>query len=149
MKKIVIGTALALAVNLALALEMGVHASRDFSTLNRNSMGVSVSEKFKGVGVTLGVDRFSQGNDNQNRFSLVGGYDLAKVGPVIVTPKLGVAYLSNSNSDNGAAMTAGLGVSTPVTKNVSVGLDVFRQYGQSRVSAFDGNHIAVGLKYKF
>ena len=46
-------------------------------------------------------------------------------------------------------MTVGLGVSAPVTKKVSVGLDFASQYGQDRVKSSDGNTVTVGLSYKF
>jgi hypothetical protein len=37
----------------------------------------------------------------------------------------------------------------PVTKQVSLGVDVARQYGQDRVSQSDGNRVTAGLKYRF
>jgi outer membrane autotransporter protein len=46
-------------------------------------------------------------------------------------------------------MTIGAGVSVPVTKQVSIGLDVARQYGQDRVSQFDGNRVTAGVNYRF
>ena len=74
---------------------------------------------------------------------------MAKFGPVTVTPKLGAAYLNNQTGADGYAMTVGVGASMPVTKSVAFTVDAARQYGQDRVSAFDGNRVTAGLKYKF
>ena len=150
MKKIAIASLIALAATAASALEVGVTATRDYSgEPNRNGAGLTVGQKFGAVGVTAGFERFTKGTNDQDRYSLVAGYDVAKVGPVTVTPKVGVAYLNNQVGENGYAMTVGVGASMPVTKQVSVGLDVARQYGQERVQAFDGNRVTVGVKYAF
>ena len=150
MKKIAIASLIALAATAASALEVGVTTTRDYSGAeNRNGAGVTVGEQFGKVGVTAGFERFTKGTNDQDRYSLVAGYDVAKLGPVTVTPKVGVAYLNNQVGQDGYAMTVGVGASMPVTKQVSLGLDVARQYGQDRVQAFDGNRVTVGLKYKF
>ena len=150
MKKIAIASIIALAATAASALEVGVVGTRDYSGAeNRNGAGVTVGQSYGKVGVTAGFERFTKGTNDQDRYSLVAGYDVAKIGPVTVTPKVGVAYLNNQVGENGYAMTVGVGASVPVTKQVSVGLDVARQYGQDRVQAFDGNRVTVGLKYKF
>ena len=149
MKKIVLATALVLAATAASALELGVTATRDYSGDNRNFGGVTIGQSYGKLNATLGAERSSVGSNDQNRFSLVGGYDVAKLGPVTVTPRLGVAYLNNQVGDNGYAMTVGLGASVPVTKQVSVGLAVDRQYGQDRVQQFDGNRVTLGAKYRF
>ena len=51
-----------------------------------------------------------------------------------------------------AGVTAGLvgaGVSYPLTKQVSATADYSYQFGQKRVDQFNGNTVAVGLKYSF
>ena len=149
MKKIAIASIIALAATAASALELGVSTTRDYSGVNRNGTGVSLTQRFGAVGVTTGFDRFTAGANDQDRYSVVAGYDAAKVGRFTVTPKLGVAYLNNQASADGFAMTVGAGVSTPVTKTVTVGLDLVRQYGQDRVKASDGNGVKLGLTYKF
>lgn len=149
MKKALFATALALAAVSASAVEVGVIATRDYSGDNRNGGGVTIGQKYGAVGVTAGFERFTKGTNDQDRYSLVAGYDVAKVGIFTVTPKVGVAYLNNQVGENGYAMTVGAGVSTPITKQVSVGLDVARQYGQDRVKASDGNTVTVGVNYKF
>ncbi len=150
MKKIAIATVIALAAASASALELGVSATRDYSGAeNRNGGGVSLGEQYGKVSITAGFDRFTKGNNDQDRYSLVAGYDVAKLGAVTVTPKVGVAYLNNQTSADGYAMTVGVGATLPLTKQVSVGLDVARQYGQDRVQASDGNAVTVGVKYRF
>lgn len=150
MKKIAIASIIALAATAASALELGVTATRDYSGAeNRNGAGLSLTQRYGAVGVTAGFDRFTKGDNDQDRFSLVAGYDVARLGSVTVTPKLGAAYLNNQVGQDGYAMTVGLGLSAPVTKKVSVGVDFARQYGQDRVKASDGNTVAVGLSYKF
>ncbi len=150
MKKIAIATVIALAAASASALELGVSATRDYSGAeNRNGGGISLGEQYGKVSITAGFDRFTKGNNDQDRYSLVAGYDVAKLGAVTVTPKVGVAYLNNQTSADGYAMTVGVGATLPLTKQVSVGLDVARQYGQDRVQASDGNAVTVGVKYRF
>ena len=149
MKKIVLATALVLAATAASAVEVGVTATRDYSGDNRNFGGITIGQKYGKAGVTAGFERSTVGSNDQDRYSLVAGYDVAKLGSVTVTPRLGVAFLDNQTSANGYAMTVGVGASVPVTKQVSVGLAVDRQYGQDRVNQFDGNRVTVGAKYSF
>lgn len=150
MKKIAIASIIALAATAASALELGVSAVRDYSgNPDRNGAGLRLTQRYGAVGLTAGFDRFTKGANDQNRYSVVAGYDVAKVGAFTLTPKVGVAYLQNQVGENGYAMTVGAGVSTPLTKSVSLGLDVAHQKGQNRVKASDGNTVAVGLTYKF
>jgi outer membrane autotransporter protein len=149
MKKFAIATILAVAAMSASALEIGVTGTREYTGTNSNGGGVTLGQSYGKVGVTAGFTRFTAGANDQDRFSLVAGYDVAKFGPVTVTPKVGVAYLNNQTTADGYAMTVGLGASVPVTKQISVGLDVARQYGQDRVKANDGNLVTAGVTYKF
>ena len=150
MKKLAIASIIALAATTASALELGASVTRDYSGAeNRNGSGISLTQRYGAVGLTAGFDRFTKGSNDQDRYSVVAGLDLTKVGAVTVTPKVGVAYLNNQVGQDGYAMTAGVGASVPVTKKVSVGLAVDRQYGQDRVSQFDGNRVTVGAKYSF
>lgn len=150
MKKIAIASLIALAASAATAVEVGVNTTRDYSGLeNRNSTGITLGNSYGKVTATAGFERATKGTNDQDRYSLVAGYDVAKVGSVTVTPKVGVAYLNNQTSQDGYAMTVGVGASVPVTKTVSLAADFTRQYGQDRVSQFDGNRVTVGLKYRF
>ena len=153
MRKFAIASILALAAVSASAVELGVVATRGDTTGDtRNYAGVTLGESFGKLNATAGFERSTVGTQgNQNRWSLVGGYDIAKVGPVTITPKLGYAYLDNQASgvQSGSAGTIGVGFSVPVAQKVTVGLDYAYQKGQDRVSQFDGNRVSVSAKYAF
>lgn len=149
MKKFFAITALSLVTLSASALEVGITGGRDFSGSDRNYGGVTLARSMGPVSVALGVTRTAVGANDQNRWSVVGGYDVARVGPVTITPTLGVAYLDNQRTDNGLALAAGVEASMPVTKKVRAVVDWSHQVGQSRVSASDGNRVGVSVRYKF
>jgi opacity protein-like surface antigen len=179
MKKILIATAIALSATAASALEVGVTAGKNYAKSNgtdcgfvvgpstctqgtdRTEYGITVGERFGKVGITAGFAQSNGGSSitqptdgaykdqRQDRYSLVAGYDVAKIAAITITPKLGVAYLDNARDANGYVMTVGAGVSMPVTKQITIGLDVARQYGQDRVNQFDGNRVTVGTTYRF
>ena len=149
MKKIAIATIIALAAGSASALEVGVTAARDYAGADQNGFGVTVGGKTGKLGGALGFQRFDRGTNDYDRYSLTGSYDVAKVGPATVAVTAGGAYLQPSVGQTGYALTVGAGVSVPVTKALSVGVDLTRQYGQDRVSQFDGNMVTAGLKLSF
>jgi hypothetical protein len=149
MKKIASATLIALAATAASALELGVTTNRDYAGENRNGSGITVGQKVGSVGLTAGFERTTVGANDQDRYSVVAGYDVARVGPATLAVKTGAAYLNNQTGADGYALTVGVGASVPVTKSVSATLDVAHQYGQSRVSQFDGNRVTAGLKFAF
>lgn len=149
MKKLIVCTVLGLAAVSASALEMTVSAGRDFADVGRGYGGVTVGQAIGGATVSLGYQRTAVGTNDQNRFSLTGGYDVVKVGPVLVTPTVGLAYVNNKTSDNGVAITAGVELSMPVYKKVEAVLDYSYQLGQNRISSSDGGRVAVGVRYPF
>lgn len=150
MKKFAIASIITLAATAASALELGVTATRDYSgSTDRNGAGITLGNKYGAVGVTAGFERTTKGANDQDRYSLVAGYDVAKAGPLTITPKVGVAYLNNQTGSDGYAMTAGVGASFAVTKKLSIGVDYARQYGQDRVQQFDGDRVTVGAKVSF
>lgn len=131
------------------AAEFGATIGRDYSGADRNTFGVTLGKKFNDLGATVGVDHAYKGNNDQNRFTLMGSYDFAKFGFVTLSSTAGVAYLDNQKGSDGFAALGGLGVSLPLAKNFSATADVRRQFGQDRVKAFDGNTVTVGLKSTF
>lgn len=179
MKKIAIASLIALAVTSASALQIGVTVGNNYAKTDnpncgfvvgpstctqgtdRTEYGITVGEKFGRLGLTAGFARSNGGSpitqptdgaykdQVQDRYSLVAGYDVARVGPATITPKLGVAYLNNARDTDGYAMTVGVGASLPVTKKISLTADYARQYGQDRVNQFNGNRVTVGAIYKF
>ena len=150
MKKIAIASLIALAATAASALEVGVTTTRDYSGAeNRNGGGITLGQTYGANTVTAGFERFTAGRNDQDRFSLVVGREVARIKTASFAVKGGVAYLNNQTGQDGYAMTVGAGVSVPLTKQVSFGLDVARQYGQERVQTFDGNRVTAGLNYRF
>jgi opacity protein-like surface antigen len=151
MKKIALATLLVLAVGSASAVEIGLTAQRDYSqTPDRNGFGITVGQKFDKVSVTGGFERYTQNTNDTNRYSLVGGYDVAKFGDFTITPKIGVAYLDPTTTQNGWQGSVGAGASYAVTKNVALTADYRYQTAlQSRVDNFNGNVISAGVKVGF
>lgn len=152
MKTIAIASILALAAITAGATEVSLTAGNSAGTTG-NGFGVSVSQKYVtqtvgAVDVIGAIERSSQG-EPQTRTSVAVSKDLTKFGPVTVSANTGVAYLSNATSENGYAMTVGAAATVPVTKGVNFVVGVGRQYGQVRVSAFDGARVTAGVSYSF
>ena len=150
MKKIAIATVLALAAVSASAVEIGVNGSYDFGGPNdRPGAGITVGQKYDKFGITAGFDRYTKGTD-QNKWSLVGSYDVATVAGATVAVKAGAVYIDNAGKTaDGYAAVVGAGVSYPLTKTVALTADYRYQAGQSRVNSFDGSTVAFGAKYSF
>jgi len=149
MKKLLIASTIALAATAASALDFGVVTSRNLTGTERNAAGVTVGQSFGPVSLTAGAERTTVGSNDQNRFSLVAGYDVTKVGSVVLTAKAGGVYLNNQTGADGYAAVVGAGATLPVTKTVAATVDFTRQYGQNRVESSDGNRVTAGLKYSF
>lgn len=150
MKKLVIASALALTTFAASAADFGLNMSRSFKPgADNNGLGVSVGQQFGKWNLTGKYEWVNMSTTHQDRWSLVGGYDVAKFGSVTVAPKLGVAYLDNKVNRDGYAVVFGVGASMPLTKDLSATFDVLRQEGQDRVKAFNSNTFSVGLKHSF
>lgn len=149
MKKILITAVIAMAATTASAFEVGVQVGRDFGDTNRNFGGLTVGQSLGPVTLSAGYHRTSVTANDQNRWSVVGGYDLVKVGPVQFAPTVGAAYLNNKTTSNGLAMTVGVEASVPVSKSLEGVVDYTYQIGQSRVNQFDGSRVTAGLRYKF
>ena len=150
MKKLAIASVLALAAFSASAVEVGVNGSYDFGSSNdRPGAGITIGEKFGKMGVTAGFDRYTKGNE-QNKWSLVGSYDVATIAKTTIAVKAGAVYLDNMGRvSDGYAALVGAGASYPLTKTVALTADYRYQAGQSRVNSFDGSTVAFGAKYSF
>jgi len=150
MKKIAIASVLALAALSASAVEVGVNGSYDFGGANdRPGAGITIGEKFGKMGVTAGFDRYTK-NPDQNKWSLVGSYDVATVAGATVAVKAGAVYLDNAGRvADGYAALVGAGASYPLSKTVALTADYRYQAGQSRVNTFDGSTVLFGAKYSF
>jgi opacity protein-like surface antigen len=156
MKKFAIATLMAVAVASAGAVEVGVIGGETFNTDNHtnNTAGLTVGEKFGKFGVTAEVDHnFAQkAPTNINRYSLIGSYNVAKVGHADIAVKAGVDYLSQRSGSTlpaGYGLMAGVGATVPVTGKVSATLDYRYDAGQERVKPQNGNQVLLGVKYAF
>lgn len=147
MKKVILIAALLASVG-AQAVELGINASRDTANTDRTGAGITIGQKFGSYGVTAGFDQYKSGTD-LNKYSLVGSYDVTKVGAATVAVKGGVAYLDQKGSADGYAALIGAGVSYPLTKELALTADYRYQAGQSRVSSLDGSTISAGVKFSF
>jgi opacity protein-like surface antigen len=151
MKKLAIASLLAIAAFTAQAVEVGVTTQRDYSqTPDRNGFGITVGQKYDKVSVTGGFERYTQNSNDTNRYSLVGGYDVAKFGDFTITPKVGVAFVDPKTTASGWQGSVGVGASYALTKSVALTADYRYQTAlQSRVDNFNGDVISVGVKVGF
>jgi outer membrane autotransporter protein len=150
MKKFVLAFLLASGLSsAAMAAEVGVRGSYDWgSNPERGGYGVTLGQKFGPAGVELGFDRYTK-NEDLNKWSVVGSYDVLTVNNATFAVKAGGAYLDPSVSKNGYAALVGAGVTIPVTKSLAATVDYRYQIGQDRVSQFDGSSVLAGFKYSF
>lgn len=147
--KLAFATALLAVTSIASAVEVGINAGRSFAGTDRNSTGITIGQKTGSVGLEAGFDAFRNGTD-QNRWSLIGSYDVTKIAGATVAVKAGGAWLDNQGStSDGFAGLVGAGVSYPLTKQLALTADYKYQVGQKRVNQFDGGNIAAGLKFSF
>jgi len=154
MKKVLLALALSMGlIGTASAVELGVNGGVVTGGNDGGIAGVTVGEKWGKFGIDAGFARGWQQNTTSDRWTLVGGYDVAKVAGITVTPKVGYGYIDNSNTTIANATPSasvglvGLGFSYPVAKKVSVTADYAYQFSGS--SNNNTNVITAGLKYKF
>ena len=151
MKKLVLALVLAGAVSSAYALDLGIVGTTDVVNgqgATRNGFGINVTQHFThGLSLTGEYDR--QTKTGLNKWDLIGGYDVTKIGAATLTAKAGLAYVDPAQGQTGYAGLVGAGVTLPVTQNVSATADYRYQYGQDRVKFDNGNSVLVGLKYTF
>jgi opacity protein-like surface antigen len=151
MKKIALATLLALAAISASAVEVGVIGGADTLEGNhtRNTYGLTVGQHFGAFSATAEALREQKGDTN--KFNLVGGYDVTKIGTATLTAKIGVAYIDNAtiNHADRYAGLVGAGISIPVTDKVSATIDYRYQAGEHNYKSFDGSTYLVGAKYSF
>jgi len=150
MKKLVLLATLMAAFGVASAVEVGVNGSIDnYSKKDRDGFGLTVGEHFGKVSVTAEADR--EIKRNLDKFSVIGGYDVFKLGNAALTAKAGVGYLDKKGikSDERYVAEVGAGVTVPVNKQFAFTADYRYQDGDHKVKSFDGNTVAVGAKFSF
>lgn len=152
MKKIAYATILAVTMGTAQAADVGVNVGYDNAARGTSTLGVTASQKLTDkVGVAVEADVGLRDRAENNRFTLVGSYDVATLLGASVAAKAGVAAIDPQSGRNGLALVAGVGAELPVpaVKNVAVTFDYRYQLGQDRVSRLDGSRWFAGVKYKF
>lgn len=146
MKKIVIGSVLALAAAVSFAGTVSVSAVSD---RNSTQEGVRIETALPVVpgGLKASVTHV---NDTYNRVAVGKDFAVASIGPVNLKATVAGVYQNTlAAGSNGYGLTVGAGASYAVTKNIALTAGVERFYGQDRVQAFDGNVATVGLNIKF
>lgn len=156
MKKTLLATMLAVLAVSASAVEVGVIGGVTYHSgiHDSNQAGVTIGEKFGPFGATVEADHnyTMKTATNADRYSLIGSYDVVKLGPAQVAVKAGVDYLSqrsDSALSPGYGLMAGVGASVPVAGKVSATVDYRYDAGQSRVKALNGSQVLFGVKYAF
>lgn len=148
MKKLAIAAILAGVFGSASALEVGLVGGRSYlGGATTDNYGVTVGQKVGAWGLTGEVDRL-KGKDT-DRWSVIGSYRLATLGPIGVDAKVGGSYLQVGGGTSGYAALAGLGAELDLTKSVAVTGDWRYQEGQERVKGLNGSQVMVGVKYRF
>jgi outer membrane autotransporter protein len=154
MKKVLVALALSMGlIGTASAVTFGVNGGVMTGGNDGGIAGVTVGEKWGKIGVDAGFARGWGQDTTSDRWTLVAGYDVAKVAGVTVTPKVGYGYIDNSNttiannSPSASVAIVGLGGSLPITKQISATADYAYQFSGS--SNNNANVITAGLKYQF
>jgi uncharacterized protein with beta-barrel porin domain len=154
MKKVLVALALSMGlIGTASAVNFGVNGGVVTGSNDGGIAGVTVGEKWGKISVDAGYARGWQQLTTSDRWTLVAGYDVAQVSGVTVTPKIGYAYLDNSNTSvvnaapSASAGLVGVGFSLPVTKTIAVTTDYAYQFSGS--SNNNTNVVTAGLKYSF
>jgi outer membrane autotransporter protein len=154
MKKVLLALALSLGlIGTASAVNFGVNGGVITGSNDGGVAGVTVGEKFGKFGVDAGFARGWGDVTTSDRWTLVGGYDVAKVAGITVTPKVGYAYLNNSSTTannrtpSASAALVGVGASYPVTKQIAATADYAYQFSGNSNNI--GNVVTAGLKYSF
>jgi len=153
MKKIAIATVLAIMAASASAVEVGVVGGSDIlnGDHDRTTYGLTVGQHFGAFSAS--AEALREDKNNTDKFSLVGGYDVAKLGNATLTAKAGVTYLDQSaikDHSNRYTGLVGAGVTVPVTKQVGLTVDYRYQLKTDDANkAYAGNTVLVGAKYSF
>ena len=135
------------------ATEVGINAGGISGGNAGGIVGVTVGDHFGKFSVDAGFAQGWQDVTTTNRWTLVGGYDVATIADVTITPKVGYAYLNNSSTTSinrtpsASAALVGLGASYPITKEVAATADYAYQFTGNSNNI--GNVLTAGVKYSF
>lgn len=152
MKKSLLATLLVISGAVS-AAEVGINAGGISGSNAGGIVGVTLGDHFDKFSVEAGFAQGWQQVTTTNRWTLVGGYDIAKVAGVTITPKVGYAYLNNSSTTSinrtpsASAALVGVGATFPITKEVAATADYAYQFTGNSNNI--GNVLTAGLKYSF
>lgn len=143
MKKLVIGTVLAVAAAVSFAADVSVSAVHDVKS---NANGVRVATSVP-LGLTASVTALE---GLGNRVALGKEVTVATFGPVALGANVsGVYQNSHGPVSNGYGLTVGAGATYAITKNVKAFVGVERFFGQDRISQFNGGVASIGVNARF
>lgn len=144
MKKIVIGSVLALAAATSFASDVSVSAVHDYQS-KTNGVRLETSVPFTGLKASVTtLDHVA------TRVAVGKEFSLANIGPVNVGATVSAVYQDTRGSgSDGYGLTVGTAAKYDISKNVQAFVGVERFVGQQRVSKFDGNVAVAGLNIKF
>lgn len=148
MKKLAIMVALTVAMVSASAVEIGIRGIHNDKS-SADLVGVTVGQKYGNIGVEGSFDRSTRGPTNVNRLGFSASYDVATVYGLTFAPKVGVALVDPSVSHNSTALLAGVELSYPLLKNVTLVGNYTYQHGQGEYNVLNGNAVSAGVKYSF
>lgn len=148
MKKLLLIAALLVSFNTS-AVEVGVNGGGITGSQAGGLAAVTVAQKFDKFGVEMGYGQAWLNTSTQNRWTLVGSYDVYTNAQYVVAGKVGYAYLNNASQPSGSAATIGVGVTVPVDQNWALTADYAYQMSASGVTQFNGNILTAGVRYKF
>jgi len=149
MKQVLLSTLLVGLMASAQAYDLGVLGGSDIQEgkgvyTNLGATAVAHEGKF-----STAVEMDREFKRNTNKYSLLAGYDFAKIGTVTFTAKAGAAYVKPDHGTDGYAALASIGASMPVFDKVTATVDLRHQFGQDRIESVNGNTILVGARYSF
>lgn len=147
--KSVIFSVLLVAATAASAFELGINGGQRYAGSDRDTLGLSLAKKVGVAGAEFDYDQVRNNGIEQERYSVLGTYDVAKFGPIVVTAKGGGAFVDNRTGSDGYAFVVGAGVSYPLTKSVALTTDYRYQIGQSRINQYNGSTLNAGIKFAF
>jgi outer membrane autotransporter protein len=145
-KKIATAATLALAVSTASAWELGVVGGGITGSNNGGLAGVTVGDKVDRFGLTAGFSQAWLSDGDQNRWTVVGSYDVFESPTFTVAGKVGYAYLDQAGL-SGSAGLVGVGIEVPLTQQLSLTADYAYQFASQSVN--NTSVITGGVKFKF
>jgi opacity protein-like surface antigen len=149
MKKTLLAIAMLATLGVAQAMDLTIIGGRDYAVPHSNDYGIGLGQQMGKYSITGEIESVKHIGMKENRYDLIGGYDLYKFKGNTLTAKVGGAYIRVEGVKSGYAGSAGLGLTIPVAKNVALTADYRYQQTQKRIDTFTGNSVTAGIKISF